>query len=90
MRRRIDSDPSTKYIAHQFFRFSDERSGIAEDKAAGPKVLTSGFKISSTYSVVSKSCGGSTYFTHTQKEGFANNGVAAGTVDDPSVKDAQV
>jgi len=90
MRSRIDSDPASKYIVHQFFRFSDERSGIAEDKAAGPKVPTSGFKVSSTYSI-SKSCfGSSTYYTHTKKEGLANNGVAAGTVDDTSTKDAEV
>jgi hypothetical protein len=33
MKRQIKSDPSSKYIAHQFFRFSCERTGIAEDKA---------------------------------------------------------
>ncbi|HZM85048.1 MAG TPA: hypothetical protein VFF31_00700, partial [Blastocatellia bacterium] len=72
-----------------FFRFADERSGIAEDKAAGPKVPTSGFKISSWFTVPS-TCGGSKYIVHVKKEGFANNGVAAGTVDDTSVQDAEV
>jgi hypothetical protein len=30
------------------------------------------------------------YYIHAQKEGFANNGVAAGAVDDTSVKKAEV
>jgi len=89
MKTKLDSDPSSKMVNHQFFRFSCERSGIAEDKAAGPTVPTSGFKISRSLTVP-KTCGGSKYFIHTKKEGFANNGVAAGTVDDPSVQDAEV
>ncbi|HZM85049.1 MAG TPA: DUF4157 domain-containing protein [Blastocatellia bacterium] len=89
MRRMIDADPGSVSIQHQFFRFSCERTGIAEDKAAGPKVPTSGFKISRHVSAPS-SCGSSKHFLHCKKEGFANNGVAAGTVDDTSVQDAEV
>jgi hypothetical protein len=89
VKSKMDSNPSSKVVYHQFFRFADERSGIAEDKAAGPKVPTSGFKISHAFTVP-RTCGGSKYFVHAQKEGFANNGVAAGTVDDTSVKDAEV
>jgi hypothetical protein len=89
MRSQMDSDSSSTNVNHQFFRFSCERTGIAENKAAGPKVPTSGFKISRALTVP-KTCGGSKYFVHTKKEGFANNGVAAGTVDDTSVKDAEV
>jgi hypothetical protein len=89
LQSQMKSDSSSKYVYHQFFRFADERSGIAEDKAAGPKVPTSGFKISSGFTVPS-TCGGSKYIVHVKKEGFANNGVAAGTVDDTSVQDAEV
>jgi hypothetical protein len=89
MQSKMKSDPSSKYVYHQFFRFADERSGIAEDKAAGPKVPTSGFKISRALTVPS-TCGGSKFIIHTKKEGLANNGVAAGTVDDTSVQDAEV
>jgi hypothetical protein len=90
MKSQIDRDPSSEAILHQFFRFSCERSGIAEDKNAGPKVPTSGFKISMHLSVITRTCGSSSRFVHVKKEGFANNGVAAGTVDDTGVKDAEV
>jgi hypothetical protein len=89
MRSDIASHPGSIAIRHQFFRFSCERTGIAEDRAAGPKVPTSGFKISSHLTAPS-TCGSSNHIMHTKKEGFANNGVAAGTVDDSSVKDAIV
>ncbi len=87
MKKKIDASniKISKYVAHQFHRFSCERSGVAEDKKKGPKVPTSGFKITRT---VSKS--GGKYYIHVKKEGFANHGVAAGPVDDTSVKDAEV
>jgi hypothetical protein len=71
--------------AHQFFRFSCERTGIAEDRDAGPKVPTSGFKINKRASKT-----GGRYFMHVTKQGFANNGVAAGAVNDTSEKTAEV
>jgi hypothetical protein len=75
----------SKYVVHQFFRFSCERTGVAEDKKKAPKVPTSGFKVTRTMSKT-----GAKYYIHVKKEGFANNGVAAGPVDDSSVKDAEV
>lgn len=75
----------SKYEAHQFFRFSCERTGLAENRERGPKVPTSGFKILKT---ASKS--GGKYFFRVSKQGFANNDVAAGTVDDSTVKDVEV
>jgi hypothetical protein len=84
---------ATKGEFHQFFRFSCERSGIAEDRAAGPKVPTSGFKITHAASGTGFKLllyDSRVYFIHAQKAGFANNGVAAGAVDDTSVKKAEV
>jgi len=78
----ITTSKSTK---NQFFRFADQRSGIAEDRAGGPKVPTSGFQITNTFSKTAPK-----YFVNVKKEGFANNSVDAGTVDDPAVKDAEV
>jgi outer membrane protein OmpA-like peptidoglycan-associated protein len=78
---------------HQFFRFSCERSGIAEDRAAGPKIPTSGFKITHATSGTGFKLlwfDSRLYYVHAQKEGFANNSVAAGAVDDVSVKKAEV
>jgi hypothetical protein len=89
MRSTMDSEKSSRMVLHQFFRFACRRTGIAEDKVAGPTVPVSGFKISHWFTV--PSCmGSSKYIVHAQKQGFANNGVAAGTVDDTGVKDAEV
>lgn len=77
--------PGSKYEVNQFFRVACERSSLAEDKAAGPKVPTSGFKVNRTMSKT-----GSKYYIHVIKAGFANNSVAAGTVDDSSEKKAEV
>lgn len=79
--------PGSQKIVSQFFRFACGRSGIAEDKAAGPKVPTSGFKITRT---MSKTTSPTKYYVHVKKEGFANNAVNAGTVDDTAVKNAEV
>jgi hypothetical protein len=76
---------TSRHEAHQFFRFSCERTDIAEDPAAGPKVPTSGFKIDKRASKT-----GGRYFMHVTKQGFANNGVAAGAVNDTSEKTAEV
>ena len=69
----------------QFFRFSCARTGIAEDKAAGPKSPISGFKVTQTASRKNGQ-----FFLHVKKEGFANNGVEPGSVNDTTVKDIQV
>jgi hypothetical protein len=82
--KRVGVDRSTQ-VSHQFYRFSCARSGLAEDKDAGPKVPTSGFKITHG---TSKS--GPTFFMDVRKVGFANNRVAAGTVDDTEEKHAEV
>jgi hypothetical protein len=87
MRAAVDNhatDNSTS-IQHQFFRFSCARSGIAENRNSGPKVPASGFKITRTASVA-----GGHRLIHVKKEGFANNGVSAGTVNDTTVKDVEV
>lgn len=77
-----DADVSkSAYTANQFFRFACSRTAIAENKKMGPKVPVSGFKITRE---VGK------YFFTTKKEGFANNGVAAGMVDDSTVKRSDV
>jgi hypothetical protein len=83
IKNQIDGSDVTKseYVAEQFFRFSCERTGIKEDWKKGPKVPTSGFKITRH---VGKN------FFKTQKEGFANNGVLAGTVDDTKEKKSDV
>jgi hypothetical protein len=70
---------------HQFFRFACARTAIAEDIAAGPTVPTSGFKITQRASRT-----GGRYFMHVSKSGFANNGVAAGAVNDSAEKDDEV
>jgi hypothetical protein len=75
----------SKQVSHQFFRFSCLRTGIAEDKEKAPKVPTSGFKISHRTSKAE-----SKYFMNVTKAGFANSGVAAGTVDDPAEKSAEI
>jgi hypothetical protein len=84
---------NSKAEYHQFFRFACERSGIAEDRAAGPKVPKSGFKITHAASGTGFKFlwhDSRVYYVHAQKEGFANNGVDAGTVSDASVKKAEV
>lgn len=87
MRRLMDAyaGADSTAVANQFFRFSCARTGIAEDRDAGPKVPTSGFRITK-----STTSDGVTRVFHVKKEGFANNGVAAGTVDDSSTKDIPV
>jgi hypothetical protein len=77
------AESSTVY--HQFYRFSCARSGIPADRNGGPKVPNSGFRINHA---TSKADG--KYFIHAQKEGFVNNGVAAGTVDQTDVKKAEI
>jgi hypothetical protein len=77
------AESSTVY--HQFYRFACARSGIPADRNGGPKVPNSGFRINHA---TSKADG--KYFIHAQKEGFANNGVAAGTVDQTDVKKAEI
>ena len=72
-------------IDHQFFRFADARCGISEDIVAGPKVPTSGFRITKT---ISKE--GEMYFVNVKKEGVPNNGVQAGPVNDTALKKAEV
>ncbi len=72
-------------VYHQFYRFSCARSGIPADREAGPRVPNSGFRISHATSKE-----GGTYYIHTQKEGFANNDVAAGEVTDTNVKKAEI
>ncbi|HTE11533.1 MAG TPA: DUF4157 domain-containing protein [Chitinophagaceae bacterium] len=78
MKEEIDAADIDKsdYSAQQFFRFSCQRTGIKENKAKGPKVPVSGFKIAKK---VGK------YFFTTQKEGVDNNGVTAGAVNNTSV-----
>jgi hypothetical protein len=72
-------------VYHQFYRFSCARSGIRADREAGPRVPNSGFRIN-----YATSKEGGTYYINIQKEGFANNGVAAGEVADTRVKKAQI
>lgn len=76
---------NSKQVSHQFHRFSCARSDLAEDIDKGPKVPTSGFKITHA---TSKS--DSSFFIDVAKVGFANHGVAAGTVDDTDVKHAEI
>jgi hypothetical protein len=83
IKKEIDASDVAKseYVAEQFYRFSCERTGIKEDRKKGPKVPTSGFKITKH---VGK------YFFQTQKEGFDNHGVLAGAVNDSTVKKSDV
>lgn len=75
----------SKQVSHQFHRFSCARSGLAEDIDNGPKVPTSGFKITHATSTSDSS-----FFIDVAKVGFANHGVDAGTVDDTDVKHAEI
>lgn len=78
------SSAPTKAEFHQFFRFACARSGIAEDRVAGPKVPVSGFKI--VHWVTPTPGDPRNLSLATQKSGFANHGVKAGTVNDTGVK----
>jgi len=74
LKERIDKADIDKsaLVVNQFFRFACERTGIKQDRKNGPKVPTSGFKLTQK---VGK------YFVTTKREGFANSGVEAGNVD---------
>jgi hypothetical protein len=78
------SSAPTRAEFHQFFRFACARSGVAEDRADGPKVPTSGFKI--LHWVTRGDPRTPSLSLATQKLGFVNNGVKAGTVNDAGVK----
>lgn len=81
---KVGADASTT-VSHQFYRFACTRSGVPEDRDKGPKVPKSGFKITKWTSKAD-----SKYYVHVTKEGFANNGVDAGPVDDPTEKKAEI
>jgi len=80
------SSAPTRAEYHQFFRFACARSGIGEDRAEGPKVPVSGFKILHWVTVPPGDPRTPRRSLATQKSGFANNGVKAGTVNDTGVK----
>jgi Domain of unknown function (DUF4157) len=89
MKRLINSAGVTKnkYVAHQFFKFACNRTGIAASNKS-PVVPISGFKITRT----TKKDASNKYYIVTKKEGLEikDKNVAAGVVDKPVEIDAEI
>jgi hypothetical protein len=76
-----DAGVRGEIIYSQYFRFSCERCRIAPSREDGPKIPNSGFGIR-----LNPSKRRTEYFLNVRKYPLANHGVAAGVIDDTTVK----